>query len=84
MAQTPRTNKRTPLPDDPAERFKIVANRRTNGAIEKIESLKSLVGSDYKYTTEQRETIINALRSKIDELETVLTTGTKAAGGIQL
>lgn len=76
-----KKRKTTPLPDDPAERFKVVANRRVNVAIGAIQSIGSVTGPTYKYTDVQGTAVLEALQTAVDNLKTRLNSRSKVKEG---
>lgn len=52
------------------QRFKRLATKRTQAALQKIRLLENLSGSSYRYTLEQADTIVGALRTAVDAVET--------------
>lgn len=57
-----------------AERFRKVAELRTNRALDYIDRLKNCADSSrYAYTEKQAETIVAALRDATDAVQTAFT-----------
>ena len=51
------------------EKFSRLATKRTKNALDKISLLGNLAGPSYRYTDEQVQKIIVALRQAVDEVE---------------
>ena len=59
-----------PLAESPAELFRTVAKRRTNGALKQMALLEETADTArYEYTDEQVSTIITSLRNAVDRLQ---------------
>jgi len=51
------------------QKFARLATKRTQAALTKIRLLSNLTGSSYRYTDEQANRILGALRQAVNELE---------------
>ena len=51
------------------EKFKRLAEKRVNAALDKIRLIGNLAGPQYTFTPEKIETIIAALKSAVAEVE---------------
>jgi len=63
-----------------AERFKRLAEPRVSSTIRKIEIIGNLAGSNYEYTIEQVQKIVDTLRALVDELEKKFQKGLNRKG----
>ena len=50
-----------------ADKFKRLANKRTNNILKQVKNLGNLSTSAYEYTPEQVEKIFGAIQNEIDE-----------------
>ena len=66
MKRTVETDK----PNDKRERFRRVAEKRTNKAIYALRSLKACAGNGYDYSEAERDQLIKAVREAVKDLET--------------
>lgn len=90
MANEKTTGKRkrnsTPLPEDPRERFKIIANRRGGNIVKGLDGLHVLANqygdkkNKYFYTEEQALKLVEVLRWRLDALENALIAAVNSGG----
>jgi hypothetical protein len=79
--------KDTTTPAAPAdqEKFRQIAQRRTNTALHSIGALVPLANRErYDYTEEQADKIVSALRAELDKLESAFKAGGKKAAEFTL
>ena len=70
--------------ENPEEKFRRLASKRTNAALKKIQLLGNLSSPQYKYTPEQAEKIIEALKNAVADAETKFTKVKSAQSGFSL
>jgi len=66
------------LPNNPSAKFRAVAVKRTNKAIEDLQLVKKLANRNlYTYTEQEAKHIISALREELDQIENAFTMSAK-------
>ena len=63
------TNGGAPVQESKEAKFGRLATKRTQAALVKIRLLGNLTSSSYRYTEEQANRIISALRQAVDEVD---------------
>lgn len=80
----PEDEGNAPENESPSDKFKRLANQRTNKALKYIDMLKNLASRQYEYTDEQVAIILGALRGEVDELEAAFKKAAKVRPTIDL
>ena len=59
--------------ENPEEKFKRLASKRTTATLKKIQLLGNLSRSQYKYSPEQAQKIIDVLKEAVADIEAKFT-----------